>query len=84
VSLVTIEKNAVKAPSGLSDDALKVKDALIARGLETPQIETGLSNAEKYQRISKLMSEVVTTLASTTLLFPSFRLSTTKWVLTRW
>jgi len=62
VSLVTIEKNAVKAPSGLSDDALKVKDALIARGLETPQIETGLSNAEKYQRISKLMSEVVTTL----------------------
>ncbi|MDG2071545.1 MAG: GTP cyclohydrolase I FolE [Pseudomonadales bacterium] len=46
----------------LSDDALKVRDALLARGLETPMIETGLSRDEKYSRILSAMTEVVTTL----------------------
>lgn len=47
---------------GLSSDAILVRDVLIARGLETPMIDNGLSAEQKYGRIRELMTEVVTTL----------------------
>jgi len=47
---------------GLSAEAELVRDALIAHGLETPMIETGLSPEQKYDRIRDLMAEVVQTL----------------------
>ena len=47
---------------GLSTEAILVRDALIARGLETPMIETGLSPEQKYDRIRDLMTDVVDTL----------------------
>ena len=47
---------------GLSTEAILVRDALIARGLETPMIETGLSPEQKYDRIRDLMADVVETL----------------------
>ena len=47
---------------GLSLEALLVRDALLAAGLETPMIETGLSARQKYLRIQSLMEEVVATL----------------------
>ena len=47
---------------GLSKEAILVRDALIARGLETPMIETGLSPEQKYDRIRGLMADVVETL----------------------
>ena len=47
---------------GLSAEAVLVRDALLARGLETPMIETGLSPDQKYDRISGLMADVVETL----------------------
>ena len=47
---------------GLSTEAILVRDALIAHGLETPMIETGLSPEQKYDRIRDLMSDVVETL----------------------
>ena len=47
---------------GLSPEAVLVRDALIAHGLETPMIETGLSPEQKYDRIRDLMAEVVETL----------------------
>ena len=47
---------------GLSAEAVLVRDALIAHGLETPMIETGLSPEQKYDRIRDLMAEVVQTL----------------------
>ena len=47
---------------GLSKEAILVRDALIARGLETPMIETGLSPEQKYDRIRDLMADVVETL----------------------
>ena len=47
---------------GLSVEAILVRDALLARGLETPMIETGLSAEQKYDRIRNLMGEVVETL----------------------
>lgn len=48
--------------SNLTADALKVRQALVDRGLETPMIETGLSREEKYQRILAAATEIVTTL----------------------
>ena len=46
----------------LSTEAILVRDALIAHGLETPMIETGLSPEQKYDRIRDLMADVVETL----------------------
>ena len=46
----------------LGDEALRVRDALVEAGLETPMIATGLSRQQKYQRIRSLMTDVVSTL----------------------
>lgn len=46
----------------VDSDAELVRSALIAHGLETPVIENGLDNDQKYERIKGLMSEVMTTL----------------------
>ncbi len=48
--------------SKLSNEARMVRDTLIERGLETPMIDNGLSNDEKYERIKGLMTDVVSTL----------------------
>ena len=56
---------SAKAPivnDGLSAEAILVRDALVAHGLETPMIETGMSAEQKYDRIRDLMKEVVETL----------------------
>ncbi len=47
---------------GLSPAALAVRNRLIELGLETPLVDTGLSQQQKYRRIKQLMAEVVTTL----------------------
>tara|TARA_R110001606_G_scaffold339929_1_gene488073 strand:- start:209 stop:892 length:684 start_codon:yes stop_codon:yes gene_type:complete len=46
----------------LSEEAIKVRDALINSGLETPMIDNGLTTEEKYQRIKSAFEDVVTTL----------------------
>jgi GTP cyclohydrolase I len=46
----------------ISSEAKLVRDALVAKGLETPILPTTLSNEEKYQKIKSAMTEVVTTL----------------------
>lgn len=46
----------------LSDEATRVRDALIKHGLETPMIDNGLSTEEKYQRIKSAFEDVVYTL----------------------
>ncbi|MBV2128017.1 GTP cyclohydrolase I FolE [Arsukibacterium indicum] len=46
----------------LSDEAIAVRSALEAQGLETPMLDNGLSRDEKYQKISQLMTEVVSAL----------------------
>jgi len=48
--------------SQLSPEAILVRDTLIELGLETPMIETGLSEQDKYEHIRELMAEVVRTL----------------------
>ncbi|MGX9460119.1 GTP cyclohydrolase I FolE [Shewanella sp. A14] len=46
----------------LSAEALKVQQALVAHGLETPLIPNDMNSEQKYQRIKGLMTEVVSTL----------------------
>ncbi|MGH1460943.1 MAG: GTP cyclohydrolase I FolE [Neptuniibacter sp.] len=46
----------------ISPEAVAVRDKLIEKGLETPTIDTGMSQEQKYERIKKLMTEVVGTL----------------------
>lgn len=50
------------AEPAISAEALIVKRALEAKGLETPMIENGLSNEEKRKRIRVAMTEVMHTL----------------------
>lgn len=46
----------------ISKEAQCVKKVLIEKGLETPMIDSLLSNEEKYQKIRALMTQVVETL----------------------
>lgn len=46
----------------ISPEAAAVRDQLIEKGLETPTIDTGMTQAQKYERIKSLMTEVVGTL----------------------
>lgn len=46
----------------LTEEAVLVRSALEAHGLETPMLDNGLSRDEKYTKISALMTEVVSTL----------------------
>ncbi|MDT3662714.1 MAG: GTP cyclohydrolase I FolE [Anaerobiospirillum sp.] len=48
--------------AALSENARKVKEALMARGLETPLVDNGLSTEEKRERISALMTQMMETL----------------------
>ncbi len=57
----TAETNKVSTLP-LSDEAARVRDALIKHGLETPMIDNGLSTEEKYQRIKAAFEDVVYTL----------------------
>lgn len=46
----------------LSPQAILVRDALVAAGLETPMVENNLSNEEKRSRIQAAMQEIMQTL----------------------
>lgn len=45
--------------SDLRPEAVRVRDALVKRGLETPMIETSLSNEEKKARIEERFTEIM-------------------------
>ncbi|MDG1944912.1 MAG: GTP cyclohydrolase I FolE [Halioglobus sp.] len=48
---------AASAPM-ISEDAEKVRDVLIARGLETPLVDNGLSRDQKFERIQASFSDI--------------------------
>ncbi len=50
------------APLAISEDARRVRDVLIARGLETPLLDNGLNRDQKYERIRDAFAEIATTL----------------------
>lgn len=63
MNLAVLERkgiNVIEKP--ISTEAIIVRDSLIEHGLETPLIDNGLSNVEKYQRVKAAMTEVVSTL----------------------
>jgi len=59
---ISLAKASVRDDSELSPEAVLVRDTLIEQGLETPMIETGMSDEQKYEHIRDLMAEVVKTL----------------------
>ena len=59
---VYLSNPKIQQQSGLSEEAILVRNTLIQHGLETPMIETGLNLEQKYTRIKQLMSDVVSTL----------------------
>ena len=59
---IFLTQPSVRDDSELSPEAILVRDTLIARGLETPMVETGMSDQQKYEHIRGLMTEVIETL----------------------
>jgi GTP cyclohydrolase I len=55
-------KTVVTSARVIGEDARKVRDRLLARGLETPLIDNGLSRDQKYERISESFAEIARTL----------------------
>ncbi|CAA0118185.1 GTP cyclohydrolase 1 [Halioglobus japonicus] len=51
-------ETVVTPPLAISDEARVVREALIARGLETPLLSNGLSRDQKYQRIKTSFSDI--------------------------
>lgn len=59
---VCIPAHLSLAPASLSPEAVAVRDALIARGLETPLVPTHHGAEEKRARIEASVTEILTTL----------------------
>ncbi|MFT7128287.1 MAG: GTP cyclohydrolase I [Gammaproteobacteria bacterium] len=55
-------ETVVTTPLAISEDARKVREALIERGLETPLIANGLNRDQKFKRISEAFSDIAFTL----------------------
>ena len=60
--VVLVRCGVMAQDAALSENARKVKEALMARGLETPLVDNGLSTEEKRARISALMTQMMETL----------------------
>jgi len=58
----SVAEKMLTFPSQLSPEAKLVRDALIARGLETPMVPNGLSRDEKYRRITAAFTDITRTL----------------------
>ncbi len=59
---VYLKKQQAASENKISAEAILVRNALIARGLETPMLENGLTPEQKYSRVKDLFTEIVTTL----------------------
>lgn len=55
-------ETVVTPPLAISEDARKVRDVLIERGLETPLLDNGLNRDQKYERIRDAFADIATTL----------------------
>jgi GTP cyclohydrolase IA len=59
---VYLKKQPSASESSISKEAILVRDALIANGLETPMIDNGLTADQKYSKVKDLFTEIVNTL----------------------
>ena len=55
-------ESVVSTPLAISEDARKVRDVLIERGLETPLLDNGLNRDQKYERIRDAFADIAATL----------------------
>ena len=55
-------ETVVSAPLAISEEARKVRDVLIERGLETPLLDNGLNRDQKYERIRDAFADIAATL----------------------
>ncbi len=55
-------KSVIVSQPLISEDARKVREVLIERGLETPLIDNGLNRDQKYERISESFADIARTL----------------------
>jgi len=55
-------ETVVTPPLAVSEDAQRVRDALIAHALETPLVYNGLSRDQKYERIRESFADIAHTL----------------------
>jgi len=55
-------ETVVSTPLAISEDARKVRDVLIERGLETPLLDNGLNRDQKYERIRDAFADIAATL----------------------
>ncbi len=55
-------ESVAPAPLAISDDARRVRKALVERGLETPLIDNGLNRDQKYERIRESFADIAATL----------------------
>ena len=57
-----VTEQTLSVPVALSIEAQRVREALEARGLETPMVENGLSRQQKYERIRDSFQTITETL----------------------
>ena len=57
-----VMKAVVSPHQVISDDARKVRDVLIERGLETPLIDNGLNRDQKFESIKESFADIARTL----------------------
>lgn len=57
-----LAEKTLTIPQSFSAEAELVRQALIARGLETPMVETGLDRQQKYERIRDSFRDITETL----------------------
>ena len=57
----TVE-NLITGNDDICSDALRVREALIKQGLETPLVYNGLTRDEKYEKISESFMDIISTL----------------------
>lgn len=62
MTTVIAENTTTRITPNLSEEAAKVRAALLKHGLETPMIDNGLTTEEKYQRIKASFEDIVFTL----------------------
>jgi len=55
-------ESIAKPTMAISEDAKRVRDALVARDLETPMFHNGLSRDQKYERIKESFADIALTL----------------------
>lgn len=58
----SLAEKMLSFPADISDEANRVRSALLERGLETPLVSNGLSRDEKYQRITAAFTNITRTL----------------------